>query len=624
MSVQLKKLVDSRIDSASTLSATHDAVLGPSNIVRQAFKPTSTSASTLEYVIQTPGLAVYMSRKVMLDITIPFKFKVRNYNTGGPVYITPGVNCGPCAFPVNSMIQTATVQISTSSFTTQVQQTLPLVKRLLQRPSTRRTVGITASGLGDTQVILPTDQSSFFQNTIESGNDVKAEGCYGSNAGFNLKITEYRDVNGNPTTGGCPAAQATAGQITAPTDTWVYGYLNTTEPLLCQPFEIDDELPAFINVNLISVRLNLSALGADLCRLIRFQVAGMITQTPQGGAATAMPSWQPSDLQLDDRVANVFSDSLLITQFLSPPPTAVVPTKSIYPTTYMNPLPTGDTSTTSAGPTDIVSNVITLNTAPDAVAIYFVPQFDSPSGVASPYQPVTNGRALQMEDYVSKIRSIDITWNNNPSLLRTFTQQELWQRSYQNGLPQSLAIYSQNMRDTDLQRTTVTNPLWCGGTTVNGGATVVASSGGCILLALNKDIPVEPGVAAGVAGVYTLQVKATVETLFSTSTRGTLYVVPINSQYLILNAGATSDLLQTVATEEQVAATPASGEVQNKALLGGSEFIMGDKVRAARSGGIAHLAESAGGYAVGGSSGMLLGSAAGGGQKRARGDAYMM
>lgn len=626
MAVELKKLVDVRIDSASTLSVTHDAILGPSNLVRQTFRPTSSSATSLDFVIQTPGLAVYMSRKVMVSIKIPFKFKVRNYSDE-PVIMMPGLNVGSTAFPINSMISTATVQISTSSFTTQVQQTLPLVKRLLQRPDSRRKFTGTSTGVGDTLPILPAAQSSYFQSAIETGNDPHGDGCYGNQTDYNLKIEKYTDLAGNViAANNCPIATYVSGELQTATDTIVSGYMNVVEPLLCQPFEFDDEQPAFINVNLISVRLNLSPLNAELCRLVRFAVAPMITTDTVTSGVISMPQWQPFDLALDDSVQNIFSDATAICQFFSPPPTSVVPTKSIYPTTYMNPLPTADTQSTNSGPVEVVSNVITLNTAPDAVAIYFVPQFDAsaPSGAPSPFAPVTNARGLQLEDYVSKIRSLDITWNNNPSLLRTFTQNELWQRSYENGLPQAHAVYGQNLRDTDFQQSRQgvnALPLWTGGTTTAGGAAVVASSGGCILLMLNKDIPVEPGVAAGVAGVYTLQIKATVETAFIPSNRGVLYIVPINSQYLILNAGATSDLLTTVATEEQVASTPASGDVQTKSLMGGAVHTMASRASREHIGG-AHMVDSKGGYATGGgvSAGgyMHAGSDGAGAGKRAR------
>lgn len=630
MSVELKKLVDARIDSAAALTAIHDAVLGPSNIVSQTFKPTSASSSTLDFVIQTPGLAVYMSRKVLLNIKIPFKFKIRNYAnaviTPDVSKIVPGINIGPCAYPVNSMVQTATVQISTSSFTTQVQQTLPLVKRLLQRPSTRRAAGVTESGLGDTAPILQPNASSYFQNAVESGNDPKAEMCYGNNVQSHFKITKYTDMAGNvlPNNGVQPANYDPDGKLLEPVDTWVYGYMDPTEPLLCQPFEIDEEMPAFINVNLISVRLNLSPIGADLCRLVRFAAPPMIKPVLSNGGPgqVAMPAWQPFDLQLDGTAGAEFAKAMLTTQFMSPPPTAVVPTKCIYPTTYMNPLPTGYSNGADAMPakTEIASTVITLNTAPDAIAIYYVPQIESPGGMPAPFRPVDGGRALAIEDYVSYISNIDITWNNNPSLLRTFGADQLWARSFQNGLPQSRAVYGQNLRDTDLQF----NPtFWVGGAQDYAGAYVVPSSGGCILLALNKDIPVEPGVAAGVAGVYTLQVKATITNLLPAA-KGTLYVVPVSSQYLILNAGATSDLLTTVATEEQVASTPTSGEVQDKALVGGAKYMMAEAARASRGGTLSHVIDARGGYAVGaGAPQSVMGSAGAASLKRARGDMYM-
>jgi len=636
MAVELKKVIDTRIDSAATLTATHDAVLGPSNLVRQTFRPTAASAGNLNFTIQTPGLAVYMSRKVMLSMTVPFTVVIRNYGKTA-VYIRPGQNVGTCAFPGNSMISTADVQISTSSFTTQVQQTLPLVKRLLQRPEARRKLATSSTGLGDTLTIVPQDQSSYFQSVVATGIDPHGDMTYGNSTQYTVKINGYWNEYygpGNPNNvvapggGGCTAAQWNEGgtALVQPVDTIVSGTMEVLEPLLCQPFELDDEQPAFINVNMISVRLALSALSAPLCRPIRFAAAPSISAST-GAPGTDLPQWQPYSLRLDDATPNLFGSATLACNFFSPPPTAVVPTKSIYPTTFINPLSSilTNTVTSNDATVEFSSNVITLNTAPDAIAVYFVPEFngDAPAGRASPVFPVSNASGLQLEDYVSAISALDVTWNNNPSLLRTFTAQELWQRSHENGMPQSYAMHLQGLRDNLFATTTgAGRPLWTGNNLDAWGSPLVVGSGVPVLLALNKDIPVEPGVAAGVAGVYTLQVKAYFRSSnpFIPTSRGSLYVVPIYSQYLILNAGATSDLLSTVATEEQVAATPASGEIQDKEMTGGSaQHILTRKLSAA-GGGFVKGGAVSGGAVMGGA---VMGGDSAGAGKRPRASMYM-
>lgn len=649
MAVNINKLVDVRIDSASALTATHDVTLGGSNIVRQTFQPTSFSASNLDFVIQTPGLAVYMSRRVNIECEIPFTFTVSNFETQpyGTGLEHPSVSIGKEigleAFPFNSLITSATVQISTSSFTTQVQQTLPLIKRRLNDAITRRQLGEVPCGLGSTSTILPAINalSSYPQMAVLAGMST-ADGTPGNVSDANaIKITKtamstFNSASGQnnqlpdptpPVVGGglsntskflVPQANVNTAGFTIPGQTQFYGVINICEPLLIQPFEIDDETPAFINVNLISVRLNFSDLGAALARPLRFACSQFTSERHQtattGGDASNLPSSAAgntnpirqlqrspyfSNLTWDMTNIGALQNAKLVCTFLSPPPTAAVPMKTIYPTVFYNPLPTSFRSTIPFGKSvQIPSTVITLNTAPDAIAIYFVPTLPdytnegdiNTGGPVKQFSPSLTGAGYATEDTVLSLDSLSISWNNNPSLLATFDNKELWRRSSQNGLVTSYAAYRGEMINSSSAAYTSNQQAQPGSsfyyypaqtndpqfeneaipvyTKPHGFA---AGIGSPTLLMLNKDIPVEPGVAAGVAGVYTLQVTATVRNHLTYDVLGgSLFVVPITSQYLILNAGATSDVLTTVTTEEQVVATPVSGDVQSNRLMGGA------------------------------------------------------
>jgi hypothetical protein len=103
---------------------------------------------------------------------------------------------------------------------------------------------------------------------------------------------------------------------------------------------------------------------------------------------------------------------------------------------------------------------------------------------------------------------------------------------------------------------------------------------------LGKDIPVEPSIGAGVAGVYTIRIQVKVQnTLGYDVTGGTLFVVPITSNYLVLNAGATSDVLSTVAAEDQVLSARVVGDVQSKELMdSGKNTVTGAASASSRSG----------------------------------------
>lgn len=606
MSVILNKLVDVRIDSASSLQAIHDVALGPSNLVRQEFRPTSTSSSVLDFQIQTPGLATYMSRRVNLTADVPFSFTVYNWDTttGANQQLMVGRDFGLEAWPGNSMIQSATVQISTSNFTTQMQQVMPLIKRKLNTKEIRRKLSEVPAALGQTAIIYPTSVSSFAQGVTLGGCKGDYD-CDFGNAGDASSIVLSNSTAGGTlsTAGGfltVPAATNPAGTTASdnvtPGSLTVKGIIKINEPLLIQPFEIDDETPSFINVNMVQVRLNLSDLGAAMARVIRFAAQPRCSAggapKDRGGAQNPLTQRRMtfSALQFDQSEVASLNSARLVCQFMTPPPTAAIPAKTIYPTAFYNPMPTGWTlsgsETMAPGTTrEITSNVITLNTAPDAIAVYFVPTLPSGSndGFASGtllnslVAASTPGAGYCMEDTLLSPTRLEVTWNNNPSLLATFDQYELWRRTQQNGVIVPWPVFKGSLLDTSLASQTGSQyfPVQVDGTGTAGyRAGQTPGIGAPVLLALNKDIPVEPGVAAGVAGVYTISFKATIfNHLPFAITAGTLYIVPITSQYLVLNAGGTSDVLGTVATEDAVVKQPVAGDWQSKELLSGGSAL---------------------------------------------------
>lgn len=581
MAVDLRKLIDVRIDGQAATLATHDAILGGSNVVQQNFQCTSYSASNLDFVIQTPGLGVYMSRRVNIHVTIPVKFTVTQPaktagGTNGDGWTGVwGSNMGTCAFPFNSMLQSATVQISTSNFTTQSGQIMPFVKRMMQTEAVRQKLSEVPTRMSPAAVLVDGNQMSMSRGIFQC---IDSAGAAYESAGVGSVSWRWA----NPATGDILANQwgvaaPNAGAAANPAE--FAGYLTIEEPLLIQPFTYDDEVPAFINTNLINIRLNLQSL--DLAKIIRF--ASSATAVPGTGAADDT-SVSISQITLWAEQQKKLANARLWCSFITPPPTSKPPEVAIYPTQQLNPLATptnsefppvnfGD-SEGALTVKEIESQVITLNSAPDMLAIYAVPKLPASNDLRTTKTDGVPG--LCCEDLMLCFNKIEILWNNNPSLLRTFTREELWRRTRQNGLPVSWAEFSGAIA---VQQET---PPYAAGTalapTYNGTAyapfgaskqyTYLSSSGSPVLLALNKDIPVEAGVAAGVAGVYTVKIKAEViNQLPKQFDQVTLYVVPISTQYLKLNVGATSDVNTTVATEGQVYACPVSGQVQDKKVL---------------------------------------------------------
>lgn len=569
--INLKRLVDVRIDGAATQRTRHDVILGGSNMVRQTFDATSATAVNLDFVIQTPGLGVYMSRRVNCEVDIPFRFDISVPATAPPgtaKALQFGREWGLSSLPLNSMITTGTVQISTSNFTTQMRQSLPVIKRYIAKKDIRKRLGEVPTAFSPVAIIPP--------STLGAGSDydsILRAGARDSSDPFgncsSVSVTQLTNANGVYTPVASTATWPPVG-ISPNGSLTVYGTLHISEPLLIQPFSIDDEVPGFINTNLINVRLNLADLAtASVLKFAQADATGYIINNVQVDAA---------------RVGNTMASSArLVCQFTTPPVSVKPPLKSIYPTTFFNPLGNPQRFSTALAPwngisrfkdmtsAEVRSQTITLNTAPDMLAIYFVP--DTPAtmdGNPAAGLPAQTGGA-SLEQLCMPFKQLQISWNNNPSLLATFDVAELWRRTNQNGLQSTFQQFQGFLVDNGA-RTGYDKTLW---------GNVVSGSGSPVLLALNKDIPVESGVAAGVAGVYTLQVTAqVVNNLPYTVAGGTFVVCPITSQYLILNMGSTSDVIATTATEDAVMNLEPSGDVQAKQYVSAGLHMIGGSMLA--------------------------------------------
>lgn len=555
--IEVKKLVDVRVDGSAAVSAVHDTILGPANLVQQSFTTNSSSSSNLDFVIQTPGLGVYTSRKVWVQVDYPMVMTVTSAPSIGPTSLVWGTHFGPCALPLNSLITSATVQISTSNFTTQVQQSLPYIKRRLQAKDARAELADIPCLMGETvNIVSPLDAPTTTQmfGPVYDGEKVH-------NASYAQWF--WTDQNGN-----IAASQAAPVLTRGTISSNLYGILRIYEPLFIQPFEWDDDKPCFTNTNLINIRLNLSQPTAAEARILRFVADTVVGDT---GAFVV------NSLGFNSSASTLLQNAQVRATFYTPPAGSEPPSKAIFPTMFINPLATPCNATTFPArdptvspqiqPQTVYSQVITLNTAPDMLAIYFVP-------FLSAYTDVDNSGAgvagIKNEDFVFPIQSLEVSWNNNPSLLATFDQRELWRRTYANGLKLPYHVFSGIGQDSR----------------GSGGFAdgTIATVGSPVLLALNKDIPVELGVAAGVAGVYTLKIKANVYNQTSVAvTGGTFYVVPITSQYLSLITGATSDVVQTVTTEKVVLQQPVSGTIQDKEFIGAGMHVGGAISASSRS-----------------------------------------
>lgn len=544
MSIQLHKLTDPRVDGAISEVAFHDAVVGSASTVVQKHASTSNSTSNLDFVIQTPGLGVYMNRRVEVETSIDFNITVTATatTTGLTAPLVIGQNISTNSFPFNSLIQSANVQINSSQITTQNAQIMPLMRRLLTKRETRKKLGVVptdgqffASCADD--AVVPAAQFGNLSQLTQADDPFAAGG---------ISYMSY-GASTAPTAFGGTAGVAVTGNLVVPIRVTV------REPLLVQPFSAFEDDASFINVQSCTVRLNLLSPDDIMARFFKiFSLSGNAACT-LSSIAYATP-------------AAPFTTPVLRVTYMSPPAASVIPRQVVYPYQQFTPLPSATyavppTALTVASPAsiDLDSPTITLNTCPDYIAIY---------ALCTPTSNANAGSFLENQ-VLLPISKVSIQWNNQASLLNTMAQQDLWRRSFENGVevPYSVA----------------TGAAYLPGPTpaanYNLSSTVKATVGSPLLLAVGRDLPVEPGVAPGVAGIYTLRVTASVYSYFANSAGAgnvTLYVVPITSQYMRLMEGGTAELISSVATEAQIIEAPMAPErtvTSRNAVLSGAGWM---------------------------------------------------
>lgn len=562
MSLLKEKLVDTRVDGGAAVSTTHYGIVGTGSNVRQSYSASSVSQLSMDFTITTPSQSTYIGRRVDISMKIPFSFRVLN-NTTSAVTLALGTHLAIEAFPMNSIINQATVQINTSNFTTQQQQILPLLKRKLRSKASRDLVAPTPASLNTTHIIYPQGITPYAQGAAAGTlNDEDSTLGNASNSAYIEFTGAGATVTASSGAGGLPAGQLITGFLVI-----------KNEPLLLEPFDISDDLPGLVNVNVLNVRLNFSALDDRFARPIRFIQAPLVSR---GG--DLVPSFAYGDLRMGypatatpQAAARLIPEAAALTlTYLNPPFTAALPSRSIYPYVHYNPL-----TVPIAGPIapraafTVDSNLITLNVCPDALALYIIPDLPvdleasndgrTKIGTALSFVPV--GTGYMFEDQMIFPDAVELTFNNNASLLNTLDATEFARITRRNGIPGP----------------GINMALSAGLTLAQNAATAYVvpqaqlhTTGGPVVIKFNQDLPLEPGVSAGTAGIYTFQVRLKGRNPYDYTMPGaTLFVVPIYTYYLTIFAGATSSILTAVLDEETFAGMPVSGDTATTTQLAG-------------------------------------------------------
>jgi hypothetical protein len=514
------------------------------------------------------------------------------YSTGvGGSKFRIGRDVSPCGFPLNSLLQTVTTSINGSTITTQQSQIMPLVRRLIASNDKSRK-----------SLPCPSGVNQFADNAdagISEGNEIlsvqRASDRSSSNGSFRTMEFGNLDIAGNFTP---YTSSATSDPSWAITGVGVGVRITTREPLLASPFIITNDEPAFTNVQAANIRCTLLAPNDPNVRILRTNRAFGFGQTQVQASfddttafsttlINAIPTGGITNLKF--ATSQPFQTARVWCNFLSPSPDQLVPASTIYPYIQFDPLQSAQPVATpllltTAGAyregVDNTSNItaisqtVILNTCPDMIAVYAL--LGEPVGLPDVQLNLWNPATFSgREDLFATIDNLSIMWNNQPAILATARTQDLWRMSYDNGLRVPYDVYSGAKLGVKSPTVDTTNVLLHTALAPDG---LYPTTGAPLLLAINKDFPTEPGTAPGVAGVFSLSVTAqchyydnlnvqngSTVTSTGTYTGGaqltnqrplTLFVVPIRSQYLQLNAGGTSSIVSAISSGEAMLDAP--------------------------------------------------------------------
>jgi hypothetical protein len=258
----------------------------------------------------------------------------------------------------------------------------------------------------------------------------------------------------------------------------------------------------------------------------------------------------------------------LFVTFLTPPPNTPLPPVSCVPYVEFPRYISGATASfASPGIVTVNSNTVTLSSIPDILVVF----------VKSKYRGQTQG------DTYIPIRSVAVTFDNYSNLCSNYTQEDLYACSVAAGLDMDFSQFRGYARSL---KGTATPVVSVGGTSGVFDSKVEPSpyvqlTGSPVLLRMGQDIPLSSGLAPGVLGNYSVQVRLDLDNTngffgyidgIAQTNNVNVYIMGVNSGFFESCKG-TSAIRKTILNTIDVENASASSSVtatQLQRLVGGT------------------------------------------------------
>jgi hypothetical protein len=555
---------------------------GASQTTYQRFPATSASNSSLIFSVQVPSENVVIGRDVLLTSGLTFKMTAGNAaGAGNPGAVPVGTACfnygvsdALQAFPLASLMTTATAQINNTTVSVNLQDILPQLLRMNNSRELYRFNSSTPS--------LPDQAYASYAQGLGANNNPLAG--Y-SNASY--------DVDQVPR-GAHPASivikryalgvYADASPIAqADTDTFEIEFSTVVaEPLFLSPFifgEPEYNQQGLLGINNMTFTFNIDATCKRLFSTANPYITGIslgTTANPNGFTAGGAIYTQ-----------NAPSNPALLLKFLSTQPSDLVETKNVVPYSDYPRYLTSSSNTTpivAGGSATLTSSNLQINQIPDLFII----------NVRKPMSAMT----IQDANAFMTINNISINLNNQSGLLSSASAYDLWRMSVKNGSTQSWAEFGGLAINQDAPTATD-----------GGNGTDIRTIGSLLVINPAYDLSLPDYITCGSLGNYNFQFSLGATNTLGAQIAPEICVVAVNSGILTTQQGV-SAIYTGILTKEMVlnaksrqqASAMKSAEI--KRMVGGSMLNMPlhGIVRAAcrRFGGVSSGGVSSGGETSGG------------------------
>jgi hypothetical protein len=347
---------------------------------------------------------------------------------------------------------------------------------------------------------------------------------------------KYENTGGNYSTYKDGAVNTEVNPLVAGADNAlfvVYITATFTEPLCTlSPFLFSDlnwsNKAGFLGLNSLNLTLNIDT---DCRRVFRNSCYGNTDVVYKVSLGT------------ETNASEGFQNTKMLLNFLSIPPTELVPTKNVLPMmNYVRYLSSSNEAAkiTAGSDTDINSPTYQLSLLPKKFILVV-------------RKPMTSMNSTDSDSFLT-IKSISINMANNSGILSNSSQQELWRMSIRNGSTQSFNEFSGKASNALLQTYNTLDPQ------VIYSNSVTNTIGSILVLDPAYDLSLgNPEITDGSIGQFSLQFKIRVQNNYSTDVQPEICLICANNGLITTQSGSSS-LQQGLLTKELVIQTIAKGK----------------------------------------------------------------